>query len=116
MTKWCLRAASAIAAAGFMAFVAVEPSAAGDWYLRAGIGLDRPGKTFFTDRDCSSASPPALYGCGTGGDDAPYRSVGDFGTAIPLELGLGYAVMLTARLEVRRLASKRRGLEIFSID
>ena len=100
MTKWRLRAASAIAAAGFMAFVAVEPSAAGDWYLRAGIGLNRPGKTFFTDRDCSSASPAALYGCGTGGDGAPYRSVGHFGTMIPLELGLGYAVAPAARLEV----------------
>ena len=91
MTKWRRRAASAIAVAGCMAVGAAEPAAA-DWYLRAGIGLDRPGKTNFTDRDCSSAAPAALYGCGTGGDGAPYRSVGDFGTAIPLELGLGYAV------------------------
>ena len=83
-----------------MAFLAVEPSAAADWYLRAGIGLDRPGKTVFADRDCSSASPTALYGCGIGGDGAPYRSVGDFGTAIPLELGLGYTMTSAARLEV----------------
>ena len=99
MTKWRLRAASAIAVAGCMAVGAAE-SAAADWYLRAGIGLDRPGKTIFTDRDCSSASPAALYGCGTGGDGAPYRSVGHFGTMIPLELGLGYAVAPAARLEV----------------
>ena len=99
VTKWRLRAASAIAVAGFMAFLSVEPSAAADWYLRAGIGLDRPGKTVFADRDCSSASPAALYGCGTGGDGAPYRSVGDFGTAMPLELGLGYTVTPAARLE-----------------
>ena len=72
MTKWRLRAASAIAVAGCMAVGAAE-SAAADWYLRAGIGLDRAGKTVFTDRDCSSASPAALYGCGTGGDGAPYR-------------------------------------------
>ena len=82
-----------------MAVGAAEPAAA-DWYLRAGIGLDRPGKTNFTDRDCSSAAPAALYGCGTGGNGAPYRSVGDFGTAIPLELGLGYTVTPAARLEV----------------
>ena len=99
VTKWRLRAASAIAVAGFMAFLSVEPSAAADWYLRAGIGLDRRGKTVFADRDCSSASPAALYGCGTGGDGAPYRSVGDFGTAMPLELGLGYTVTPAARLE-----------------
>ena len=99
MTKWRLRAASAIAVAGFMAVGAAEPAAA-DWYLRAGIGLDRAGTTIFTDKDCSSASPTALYGCGTGGDGAPYRSVGDFGTVIPLELGLGYTMTSAARLEV----------------
>ena len=88
MTKRCLRAATAIAVA------------AGDWYLRGGIGLDRPGKTVFMDRDCSSASPAALYGCGTGGDGAPYSSVGEFGTLIPLELGLGYAVVPAARVEI----------------
>ena len=99
MTKWRLRAASAIAVAGYMAVGAAEPAGA-DWYLRAGIGLDRPGKTVFVDRVYSCASPAALYGCGTGGDGAPYRSVGDFGTMTPLELGLGYAVAPAARLEV----------------
>ena len=76
----------------------VGPAGA-NWCLRAGIGLDRPEKTTFTDRDCSSASPAALYGCGTRGDGAPYRSVGDFGTAMPLELGRGYTVSPAARLE-----------------
>ena len=83
MTKWRRWAASAMVAAGCMAVGAAEPSAA-DWYVRAGLGLDRAGKTVFRDRDCSSASPAALYGCGTGGDGAPYRSVGHFGTMIPL--------------------------------
>ena len=99
MTTWRRRVASAMVAAGCMAVGAAEPSAA-DWYLRAGLGLNRAGKTVFTDRDCSSASPAALYGCGTGGDGAPYRSVGHFGTMIPLELGLGLAVAPAARLEV----------------
>ena len=44
-----------------------------------------------TDVDCSSTAPAALYGCGTGGDGAPYRSVGEFGTVPAVELGLGYA-------------------------
>ena len=69
-------------------------------YLRAGMGLDRPAETAFTDLDCSSASPTALYGCGRGGDGAPYRSVGDFGTAPVLELGLGYTAAPAVRLEV----------------
>ena len=65
---------------------------AGDYYLCVGIGLDRPGDTTFTDTDCASTVPAALYGCGTGGDGAPYRSAGDFGTVPAVELGLGRAV------------------------
>ena len=75
-------------------------ASAGDFYLRAGIGLDRPAGTTFTDRDCSSASPAALYGCGRGGDGAPYGSRGGFGTAPVLELGLGYAAAPAIRMEV----------------
>ena len=30
---------------------------AGDFYLRAGIGLDSPAETVFADVDCSSTSP-----------------------------------------------------------
>ena len=63
---------------------------AGDYYLRGGIGLDWSGRTVFTDVNCSSTAPAALYGCGTGDDGAPYRSVGDFGTVPAIELGLGY--------------------------
>ena len=64
---------------------------AGDYYLRGGIGLDRPGNSAFTDTDCASTVPAALYGCGIGGDGAPYRSAGRFGTVPAVELGLGYA-------------------------
>ena len=49
--------------------------------------------------DCSSLVPAALYGCGLGGNGAPHRSVGDFGTVAGLELGLGYAVSSAVRLE-----------------
>ena len=72
---------------------------AGDFYLRGGIGFDRPGRTAFIDIDCSSTAPAALYGCGTGGDGTPYRSVGEFGTVPAVELGLGYAAG-TARFEL----------------
>ena len=60
---------------------------ADDVYLRAGIGFDRPAETRFMDKDCSSVSPAALYGCGTGGDGAPLRSLGDFGTVPALSSG-----------------------------
>ena len=81
-------AALALAAAMCLASGA---AVAGDYYLRGGVGLDRPGEAVFTDTDCASTVPAALYGCGTGGDGAPYRSVGRFGTVPAVELGLGYA-------------------------
>ena len=65
---------------------AAEPAG---FYLRAGFGLDLPAGAAFTDRDCASASPDALYGCGAGPDGAPRRSAGDFGAAAAVEAGLG---------------------------
>ena len=93
--RWLAAATIAIGASMLSGTVA-----AGGVYLRAGIGLDRPVETAFTDRNCSSTAPAALYGCGRGGDGAPYRSRGDFGTVPVLEVGLGYLVAPAARLEV----------------
>ena len=73
---------------------------ADDVYLRAGIGFDRPAETRFMDKDCSSVSPAALYGCGTGGDGAPLRSLGDFGTVAGVEFGVGHILTRATRVEV----------------
>ena len=89
---------AAIALAAAMCLVSGAVTA-GDYYLRSGIGLDRAGNTAFTDVDCAAAAPAALYGCGTGGDGARFRSAGDFGTVQAVEVGLGYAVG-TVRFEV----------------
>ncbi len=62
---------------------------ADDYDLRGGIGLDRMGEAVFADTDCSSTVSAALSGCETGGDGAPYRSAGVFGTVPTVELGLG---------------------------
>ena len=91
--------AAVVASSAAAVWLLPETVAAEDIYLRAGIGLDRPAETQFTDEDCSSVFPAALYGCGTGGDGAPLRSVGNFSTAAGLELGLGYAVAPSVRLE-----------------
>ena len=72
---------------------------AGDFYLRAGGGLDGSEETRFTDKSCSSTSPAALYGCGTGKDGAPTSTLGDFGTIAGFELGIGRAVAPALRLE-----------------
>ena len=76
-----------------------QTAVAQDVYLRAGLDLSRPADTHFTDADCASMVPTALYGCGVGGDGAPLRSVGDVGTVAGVELGLGYAVAPAVRLE-----------------
>lgn len=89
-------AALAVAAGTWLASGA---AAAGDLYLRGSLGFDRPGTAAFMDEDCSSTAPAALYGCGTGGDGAPYRSAGGFGTVPAVELGLGTAIG-AARFEV----------------
>ncbi len=84
----CASFAAIALAAGLC--LASDLALAEDYYLRGGIGLDRRVTTAFTDTDCSSATPAALYGCGTGGDGARLRSVGDFGAVPSVELGLGY--------------------------
>ena len=89
--------------------MAAGPVEAGEYYARAGIGISDPAEAVFTDRDCSSEAPAALYGCGLGGDGTPYRSRGAFGTVAALEAGLGYAVSSAVRLEV--LVDYRPGLE-----
>lgn len=68
-------------------------------YLRAGFVLDGSSHARFKDEDCSSSSPPALYGCADGVDGAPLSSLGDFGTGAGIDVGLGYAVAPALRLE-----------------
>ena len=72
-------------------FTSAGAAAAGDIYLRVGAGLEFSERTLFRDENCSSTTPAALYGCGTGNDGAPLRSAGDFGTAAAFEAGLGVA-------------------------
>ena len=75
--------------------------AAAQGYGRVGISAALSAETRFMDADCASAAPAALYGCGNGGDGAPLRTVGDFGSTAGLELGAGYAFGPAARVELR---------------
>ena len=72
---------------------------ANERYFRTGLGLERTADSIFKDIDCEISNPQPLYGCGTGGDGAPYRSVGDYGTVTSLEVGVGYIVKPKLRLE-----------------
>ena len=88
-----------LTAVAVAAWIAAGAASAGGYYLRGGIGFDRPGDTAFTDVDCASSAPAALYGCGRDSAGFPRRSLGDFGTPASLELGLGYDTGSAARLE-----------------
>ena len=68
-------------------------------YVRGGVLLDRGEDTRFTDEDCDSQMPAALYGCGMGIDGEALSSVGDFGSILGLEVGLGYILHPALRLE-----------------
>ena len=76
-----------------------ETSPLDGFYLRAGVSREWSKNSRFTDRECSSTNPAALYGCGEGNDGAPLHSVGDFGTMTGFELGLGRVVSPLARFE-----------------
>ena len=68
-------------------------------YFRAGFGLGWPEETRFTDQECDSSEPVALYGCGDGIDGSPLASYGDFGRTSGFELGIGHFAATSLRLE-----------------
>ena len=88
------RVRAALLAAALLALPAT--AAADEFYVRAGVGIDRAGSARFTDADCSTH---ALYGCGKGPDGAPSSSLGDFGTSAAIEAGIGYRVAPALRIE-----------------
>ena len=74
-------------------------ASAKEWYLRTGLGFEHATDSVFMDVDCEILDPAPLYGCGTGGDGAPLRSVGGYGTFPSLEVGVGYFIKPTLRFE-----------------
>ena len=106
---WRMMSAPALALGAFLATAVSGPGVAAELYLRAGIGMDAPLDSVFTDVDCATKSHAPLYGCGKGGDGAPLRSTGGFERMPVLELGLGYAVSPALRLEA--FVEQRRAFE-----
>ncbi|MCY3883520.1 MAG: hypothetical protein OXG24_01250 [Gammaproteobacteria bacterium] len=87
----------------------LQPVWADDYYLRLGLGLDRPSDAIFSDRNCLNLFPWALYGCGEGPDGFPYRSVGEFEQSRTFQFGLGYSP--TQKFRVELLAERRNEFE-----
>ena len=88
-----------VSAPAAMAGTGAAAPAPGHFYFRTGLSVDWSKETEFRDVDCSSQSPDALYGCGTGPDGAPYQSRGDFGTIAGFEVGVGYIAFPHLRIE-----------------
>jgi opacity protein-like surface antigen len=59
-------------------------------YLRGGVGVTFSQDTEFTDEDCRSNSPAALFGCSSGNDGNRIGAYGGFGDSELIEMGFGY--------------------------
>ena len=71
----------------------------GDFYVRGGAVLAWLSGTRFEDKNCSSETPAALYGCGTGVDGATLGATGDFSRTAGFEAGIGYVAARRVRVE-----------------
>lgn len=68
---------------GWIFFLSVllfaAPAPAAGWYVRGALGYEASPAADFTDADCASSRPPALFGCAAGCDGQPIGAYGDFG-------------------------------------
>lgn len=79
--------------------------ARGDFYVLGAATLDLRATSRFQDRNCSSETPAALYGCGTGADGDNLSASGEFARAPGFEVGAGYVA--TTRIRVEATAQYR---------
>ncbi|MDE3258431.1 MAG: outer membrane beta-barrel protein [Gemmatimonadota bacterium] len=73
--------------------------ARGDFYVLGAATLDLRATSRFQDRNCSSETPAALYGCGTGADGDDLSASGEFARAPGFEVGAGYVATTRIRVE-----------------
>jgi opacity protein-like surface antigen len=62
---------------------------AAGWYLRGAVGYEKSLAANFSDTDCASAKPPALFGCVSGNDGQAVGAYGDFGHFPLAEIAVG---------------------------
>ena len=85
----------ATAAKPLLARPADKPGA----YVRLGVGNDWPQSSSFSDQNCSSQQPPALFGCGQGNNSQPLGSSGNFDPSPVADVALGYRINSWMRTE-----------------
>jgi opacity protein-like surface antigen len=74
--------------------------AASDWYLRGAIGYEKSLAADFSDTDCASTNPAALFGCATGNDGKAIGAYGDFGRFPLAEIAAGRRLLPWLRADV----------------
>lgn len=77
-----------------------QTAAASGWYLRGGVGYEKSRGADFSDNDCASTNPAALFGCVKGADGQPIGAYGDFGNFPLAELAAGRQLLPWLRTEI----------------
>lgn len=73
---------------------------ASDWYARAALGYEQSNDADFSDRDCRSQQPAALFGCVRGDDGRPIGAYGDFGSYPRVEIAIGKRLLPWLRTDL----------------
>jgi opacity protein-like surface antigen len=77
----------------------VRPADQPGFYARLGAGVDWPDGSRYSDSNCASTQPPALFGCFNGNDGRRLGAYGDFDATPVLDAAMGYRVNAWVRAE-----------------
>ncbi len=77
-----------------------DTGTAAGWYLRGALGYEKSLTSDFSDTDCASTHPPALFGCVSGNDGQPIGAYGDFGRFPLAEIAVGRQVLPWLRADL----------------
>lgn len=81
-------------------FLFPHDGAAADWYIRGAIGYEWSRAADFSDGDCRSTNPPAIFGCANGSDGQPIGSYGNFGHFPMAEAAVGKQLLPWLRADL----------------
>lgn len=86
------------------------PAEAGSFFFRVGAAYEESGDATLLDVDCTSTSPPALFGCVTDADGRELAARGDFGSSPAWEVAVGIAAGERTRVDLSYL--RRSSLDL----
>lgn len=76
-----------------LAFLSCSAAVASEWYIRGGLGYERSKDANFSDVNCASTAPPALFGCVSGNDGKSIGAYGDFGGGMTWDVAVGRRIL-----------------------